>query len=86
MKLSLSANELLTQLQTVTRVASTRSAVPALSGVLIAAEETSAGAPRHRHRDRPARPSEGRDAPTRQRRAARPAAARRRALAARRRS
>ena len=38
MKLSLSAAELLTQLQTVTRVASTRSAVPALSGVLIAAD------------------------------------------------
>ncbi len=38
MKLSLSTAELLNQLQTVTRVASTRSAVPALSGVLIAAD------------------------------------------------
>jgi DNA polymerase-3 subunit beta len=38
MKLSLSTGELLTQLQTVTRVASTRSAVPALSGVLIKAD------------------------------------------------
>jgi DNA polymerase-3 subunit beta len=38
MKLSLSTSELLSELQTVTRVASTRSAVPALSGVLIAAD------------------------------------------------
>jgi DNA polymerase III subunit beta len=38
MKLSLSTAELLTQLQTVTRVASTRSAVQALSGVMISAE------------------------------------------------
>ncbi|HYM54831.1 MAG TPA: DNA polymerase III subunit beta [Solirubrobacteraceae bacterium] len=38
MKLSLSASELLTQLQTVTRVASTRSAVQALSGVMISAQ------------------------------------------------
>jgi DNA polymerase III subunit beta len=38
MKLSLSKTELLAQLQTVTRVASTRSAVHALSGVLICAE------------------------------------------------
>jgi DNA polymerase III subunit beta len=37
MKLSLSSAELLTQLQTATRVASTRSAVQALSGVMIAA-------------------------------------------------
>ena len=37
MKLSLSAAELLTQLQTVTRVASSRSAVQALSGVMISA-------------------------------------------------
>jgi DNA polymerase-3 subunit beta len=41
MKLSLSATELLTQLQTVTRVASTRSAVQALSGVMISAQEGS---------------------------------------------
>jgi DNA polymerase-3 subunit beta len=40
-KLSLSANELLTQLQTVTRVASTRSAIQALSGVMISAQEGS---------------------------------------------
>ena len=39
MKLSLSTSELLAQLQTVTRVASTRSAVQALSGVMIAARE-----------------------------------------------
>jgi DNA polymerase-3 subunit beta len=38
MKLSLSSAELLTQLQTVTRVASTRSAVQALSGVMISAQ------------------------------------------------
>jgi DNA polymerase-3 subunit beta len=37
MKLSLSASELLAQLQTVSRVASTRSAVQALSGVMISA-------------------------------------------------
>jgi DNA polymerase-3 subunit beta len=41
MKLSLSTSELLAQLQTVTRVASTRSAVQALSGVMIAAREGS---------------------------------------------
>jgi DNA polymerase-3 subunit beta len=39
MKLSLSSADLLAQLQTVTRVASTRSAVQALSGVMIAADE-----------------------------------------------
>jgi DNA polymerase-3 subunit beta len=42
MKLTLSTVELATQLQTVTRVASTRSAVQALSGVMIAAEADSA--------------------------------------------
>jgi len=41
MKLSLSVAELLAQLQTVTRVASTRSAVQALSGVMISAHEGS---------------------------------------------
>ena len=41
MKLSLSAAELLTQLQTTTRVASARSAVQALSGVMISATEGS---------------------------------------------
>jgi DNA polymerase-3 subunit beta len=41
MKLSLSAAELLTQLQTTTRVASARSAVQALSGVMISAAEGS---------------------------------------------
>jgi DNA polymerase III subunit beta len=39
MKLSLSTSELLNQLQTVTRVASTRSAVQALSGVMISATD-----------------------------------------------
>ena len=39
MKLSLSSSELLAQLQTASRVASTRSAVQALSGVMIRAEE-----------------------------------------------
>ena len=39
MKISLSSSELLTQLQTATRVASTRSAVQALSGVMISAQE-----------------------------------------------
>jgi len=42
MKISLSSSELLTQLQTATRVASTRSAVQALSGVMISAQD---GAP-----------------------------------------
>lgn len=41
MKLSLSTPDLLSQLQTVTRVASTRSAVQALSGVMISAPESS---------------------------------------------
>jgi DNA polymerase-3 subunit beta len=39
LKLSISTSELLSQLQTVTRVASTRSAVQALSGVMIKASE-----------------------------------------------
>ena len=42
MRLSLSAADLLSQLQTVTRVASTRSAVQALSGVMISAPADSA--------------------------------------------
>jgi DNA polymerase-3 subunit beta len=42
MKLSLSSSELLNELQTVTRVASTRSAVQALSGVMIAVGESGA--------------------------------------------
>jgi DNA polymerase-3 subunit beta len=42
MKLSISTTELLTQLQTVTRVESTRSAVQALSGVMISVTESSA--------------------------------------------
>lgn len=42
MKLSLTTADLLTQLQTVTRVASTRSAVQALSGVMLSAEATHA--------------------------------------------
>src|ERR1700681_805879 len=41
MKLSLSTAELLAQLQTATRVASTRSAVQALSGVMISAPSDS---------------------------------------------
>jgi DNA polymerase III subunit beta len=41
MKLSLSSSDLLAQLQTATRVASTRSAVQALSGVMISAEQDS---------------------------------------------
>src|SRR5271165_1209954 len=42
MKLSLSTSELLAQLQTATRVASTRSAVQALSGVMISAQPDAA--------------------------------------------
>ncbi len=41
MKISLSSGELLTQLQTASRVASTRSAVQALSGVMISAHDDS---------------------------------------------
>ncbi|HEY4427222.1 MAG TPA: DNA polymerase III subunit beta [Solirubrobacteraceae bacterium] len=41
MKLSLATSELLAQLQTATRVASTRSAVQALSGVMVSAAENS---------------------------------------------
>jgi DNA polymerase-3 subunit beta len=40
MKISLTSAELLTQLQTATRVASTRSAVQALSGVMVSATDT----------------------------------------------
>src|SRR6202521_1312381 len=39
MKLSITATELLSQLQTATRVASTRSAITALSGVMISAQD-----------------------------------------------
>jgi DNA polymerase III subunit beta len=42
MKLSLPTAELLSQLQTVTRVASSRSAVQALSGVMVSADDTGA--------------------------------------------
>src|ERR1700733_10477788 len=42
MKLTLPTSELLTQLQTVTRVASTRSAVQALSGVMLSAGDSGA--------------------------------------------
>jgi DNA polymerase III subunit beta len=42
MKLSLSSTEFLNQLQTVTRVASTRSAVQALSGVMISVDDSAA--------------------------------------------
>src|SRR6201995_1566727 len=42
MKLSLSSSEFLNQLQTVTRVASTRSAVQALSGVMISVDDSGA--------------------------------------------
>src|SRR6202045_4892698 len=41
MKLSLATSELLAQLQTATRVASTRSAVQALSGVMVSAQPDS---------------------------------------------
>src|SRR6202521_2413203 len=40
MKLSITATELLSQLQTATRVASTRSAITALSGVMISAQDS----------------------------------------------
>ena len=83
MKLSLPTSELLAQLQTATRVASTRSAVQALSGVMVSANEDST--PELLATDMeiglrvPFRPRS--PAPWR-RGAAGPAAARRRALAA----
>ena len=72
MKISLSSSELLTQLQTASRVASTRSAVQALSGVMISAPaEGVARAARHRHGDRPAHAARRRGRAARRRGAAR---------------
>ena len=59
-KFSVARDELLAQLQTVSRVASTRSAIQALSGVQILAGAERRGAARHRHGGRPARPARGR--------------------------
>ena len=86
MKLSLStATSSLNELQTVTRVASTRSAVQALSGVqLHAGEDGRCRAARHRHGGRPARSRlEATCRAPRRRRPARPPAPRRRPRAAR---
>ena len=60
MKLSTSRDALFAQLQTVTRAASTRSAVQALSGVQLDAPRAARRAARHRHGDRPPRPARGR--------------------------
>ena len=85
MKISTRRDALFAQLQTVTRAASTRSAVQALSGVQLPAHGRRHRAARHRHGDRPARPARGRGRPRRRRRAAGAAARRRRPCAARRR-
>ena len=83
MKLSLSAAELLNQLQTVTRVASTRSAVQALSGVMISAQEGSPPELLATDMEIGLRvPLDAEMLSARQRRAARPATARCRPLAA----
>ena len=66
------------------RVASTRSAVQALSGVQLAPRPTTRRAARHRHGGRPARPARGRGRARGHRRPARAPAARRRPPAARR--
>ena len=60
MKFSTSSADLLAQLSTVSRVASTRSAVQALSGVQLAGAGRARRAARHRHGGRPARPARGR--------------------------
>ena len=57
MKLSAARDELLAQLQTVSRVASTRGAIQALSGVQILAGAERRRAARDRHGGRPARPA-----------------------------
>ena len=83
-KLSLSTADLLTQLQTVTRVASTRSAVQALSGVMLSpSADSTRRAAGDRHGDRPARAARGRGRHARRGRAASPTVARRRPRAAR---
>ena len=60
MKISLERDALLGQLQAVSRVASTRSAIQALSGVQLAASNDAVRAPGHRHGRRPPRPARGR--------------------------
>ena len=57
MKFTTSSADLLAQLSVVSRVASTRSAVQALSGVQLAAADGGRGAARHGHGGRPARPA-----------------------------
>ena len=60
MKITTRRDALFGQLQTVTRAASTRSAVQALSGVQLVAADGRDRAARHRHGDRPARAARGR--------------------------
>ena len=86
MKLSTRRDALFAQLQTVTRAASTRSAVQALSGVQVQAQGGAHRAAGHRHGDRPARSARGRGRPRGRRRAAGAAARRRRPRAAGRRA
>ncbi len=71
-KISLERDVLLAQLQTVSRVASTRSAIQALSGVQLAATQDGLRAARHRHGRRPARSARGRGRPARARSSSRP--------------
>ena len=85
MKITTRRDALFAQLQTVTRAASTRSAVQALSGVQLLARQGRDRAARHRHGDRPARPARGRGRPRGRRRAAGAPGRRRRPRAARRR-
>ena len=82
MKISLERDALLTQLQTVTRVASTRSAIQALSGVQVVAGDAGCGAPRDRHGCQPRGTAAGGDGEGGGRRAARASAPRRGPLVA----
>ena len=77
MKISCERDALLRQLQTVSRVASTRSAIQALSGVQLAAVVRRLRTSGHRHGRRPTRPAGGRDRPRGRRRVAGAAAPRR---------
>ena len=82
MRISTQRDALFAQLQTVTRAASTRSAVQALSGVQILASGARHRAAGDRHGDRPARTARRRGRARGRRRAAGAAAGRRRPLAA----
>ena len=82
MKLSTSTQDLQAQLQTTTRVASTRSAIQALSGVQLIVKDGGRRAPCDGHGGRPQGPAGGHGRPRRRRRPARAADGRRGAPAA----